>query len=98
MVKKTKRIRYNFVCKCDLFDRLQNTGRTDNPLRTTTSHWLLYKKHKEKRISFDINNKAKKYEFDFDLQLIEKDGDKKYKYKKEDISREKFLSLLQITT
>ncbi len=90
-----KSVFYNFKAKCETHKLIQNFGKTDNPFRTATSHWTIYSKHDTKRISFDINNIAKIKDVDFQLELIEQNGNKKYFYKNEEINRDKFISLLK---
>ena len=99
-IKKNKKnkIKYNFICQDGVDTFLQHLGDTDNPCRTTASHWTVFKNEPTKHISFDINFSAKKYEFDYNLELIEKNYKKTYKYNGEIINREKFILLLGCET
>ena len=94
-IKKNKKnkIKYNFIS-----ENIQNIGSTDNPCRTTISHWIIYKNHPNKKISFDIDLSSKIYEFDYCLELNEKKQKKIYKYNGEIINRQKFLLLLGCET
>ena len=87
------KIKYNFIS-----DNIQNLGTTDNPCRTTLSHWLIYKNYPNKKISFDIDLTAKYYEFDYCLELDQKKKKKTYKYNGKIINREKFIILLGCET
>ena len=72
--------------------------KTDNPCRTTLSHWVIFKDYSDKTISFDVNLSAKIYQFDYNLKLIEKNYNKTYKYNNETINRERFILLLGCET
>ena len=93
--KKNKKISYNFKC----FDsKSEHIGTTDDPCRTTTSHWTIFEKSLNKIISFSINQSIKFYEFDYDLKLIQKNGLNKYEYRKKIITRQDFVLLLGCDT
>ena len=88
-------IKYNFKC----FDfKLEHIGTTDDPCRTTKSHWIIFEKSLNKIISFSINQSTKFYEFDYDLKLIQKNGLNKYEYRKKIITRQHFVILLGCDT
>jgi len=91
--KKKNRIKYNFIS-----DTIQNIGTTENPCRTTLSHWAIYKEYPNKKISFDIDFSSKHYEFNFCLELNQKNKIKIYKYNNEIINRQKFILLLGCET
>ena len=97
--QKTKNeIKYNFLCQSKIHKIIQHIGTTDNPCRTTKSHWTLFKKSLNKEISFSINQSSTFYEFDYDLKLIQKNGLNKYEYRKKIITRQHFVLLLGCDT
>jgi hypothetical protein len=91
--RKKNKIKYNFIS-----DTIQNLGTTEDPCRTTITHWLVYKEHQNKKISFDIDFSSKYHEFDFCLELNQKNKTKVYKYNGEIINRQKFILLLGCET
>jgi len=97
--QKTKnKVPYNFICRCKTCKSIQHLGATDNPCRTTKSHWITFKNYPNKEIYFDINLSSKFYRFDYNLKLIEKNSHKTYKYNNETINRERFILLLGCET
>lgn len=89
-----KKIRYNFKGYEDKKITVQNTGRTNSPKRTATTHWIVYSSISNKTISFDIDNRAKYFDVDYDLNLTETNREKTYTYKNQKISRESFINYL----
>tara|TARA_B110000438_G_C15217793_1_gene395914 strand:+ start:232 stop:519 length:288 start_codon:yes stop_codon:yes gene_type:complete len=88
--KKEKKKQYPYSFKCG---KTEHLGWTDNPLRTLSSHWIMYK-HCERWFSLNKSGK-KKHNFTYDLVIYEdKDGVVKYTYKKEKITKFKFKELI----
>ena len=65
-----KKIRYNFKGYEDKKITVQNTGRTNSPKRTATTHWIVYSSISNKTISFDVRNKIKDFSNDPINELI----------------------------
>ena len=94
---RKKRVRYNFICDVDGKTE-QNMGESSDPCQTTYNHWIIYNEYPNKSISFDIDHSSRQYNFYHNLELIEKNGVKTYKYNKEIINRERFILLLGCET
>lgn len=77
---------------------LQHIGRSVDPCQTTYNHWIMYKEYPYKYISFDMDYTSDRYNFYHNLELIDKNGQKTYKYNKEIINRETFILLLGCET
>tara|TARA_R110000787_G_C13079632_1_gene409974 strand:+ start:198 stop:488 length:291 start_codon:yes stop_codon:yes gene_type:complete len=89
--KKDSKKEYLYSFKCG---KTEHMGKTDDPLRTLTSHWIIYK-HCEKWFSLGGSTKKDKYNFAYDLVIYEdKDGVVKYTYQKEQITKFKFKELI----
>jgi len=84
-----KKYPYSFKC-----GKTRHIGYTDDPLRTLTSHWKIYK-HCEKWFSLDRLLTHKEHNYNYDLVIYEdKDKNVKYTYKNEEITKFKFRELL----
>jgi len=98
-IKKTKnKVSYSFICQNNNHKIIEHLGKTDNPCRTTITHWITFKNYPNKHISFDVDMSSKFYQFDYNLKLIEKNYNKTYKYNNETINRERFILLLGCET
>ena len=85
-----KKYPYSFKC-----GKTEHVGHTDDPVRTLTSHWKVYK-HCEKWFSLDTLLKSSKYNFNYDLVIYE-DGKNnvKYTFQNKEINKEEFKQLLK---
>lgn len=89
--KKDSKKEYPYSFKCG---KTEHVGTTDNPLRTLTSHWVIYK-HCAKWFSLGGSIRNDKYDFKYDLVIHEdNDGVIEYTYKKEQITKFKFKELI----
>ncbi len=96
--RPTKKIKYKFLAYQKNFNNIEHIGTTDDPCRTTISCWRVYNNYKNKSIGFDIDFSAKRFIFDYSLQLLEENGVKTYKLSNKTIERREFIILLGCET
>ena len=97
-LRKRKKTKYKFVAYSKIHQNIEHLGDTDDPCRTTISHWDVFKDYSNKYISFDINMSAKKYVFEYSLEIIEENNEKIYRFCNKPIERKEFIILLGCET